>query len=79
MTVKRLILRWVTLAVASGDTEPRTVVPPHTFAPLQLDQDGGAAWSPPSPGPLTQVTDRVLVALHRRGRPTPAARERLPV
>lgn len=59
----------VTLAVASGDTEPRTVVPPHTFAPLQLDGPGGATWSPPTASALTRVTDRVLVALHRRGRP----------
>ncbi|MGI3779361.1 MAG: hypothetical protein ACRYG2_01155 [Janthinobacterium lividum] len=59
----------VTLAGASGDTRPRTVVPPHTFGPLQLDREAGAPWSPPGPGLLTQVTDRLLVALHRRGRP----------
>lgn len=58
----------VTLAVASGDTQPRTVTPPHTFAPLQLDLDTETVWQPPEPGPLAQVTDRVLVALHRRGK-----------
>ncbi|HEY0240306.1 MAG TPA: Gfo/Idh/MocA family oxidoreductase [Friedmanniella sp.] len=62
----------VTLAIASGDSEPRTVAPPHTFAPLQLDLAGGPAWQASEPSALTQVTDRVLVALHRRGRPAPA-------
>lgn len=63
----------VTLAIASGDTQPRTVTPAHTFAPLQLDVETRTPWSPPGPGPLTQVTDRVLVALHKRGGSAPAA------
>ncbi|SEQ02140.1 Gfo/Idh/MocA family protein [Microlunatus flavus] len=57
----------VTLAISSGDSEPRTIVPPHSFTPLALDREEGTAWRPAEPGPLAAVTDRVLVALHRRG------------
>lgn len=59
----------VTLAIASGDRQPRTVVPPHSFAPLQLDGGSAQTWQPSGQRPFGQVTDRVLVALHRRGEP----------